>query len=123
MTRKRRRSASGRCGFTLIETLAALMIVGLGVFAILSTGIAGARAVSAMSAREAHLESADELMRVVSLWPRADLDRHLGDRHEGPFILTIQLLTADVYQITIRDSSSLHSWPLLVSSTYREPVQ
>lgn len=123
MTGNRRQPRARRTGFTLIETVAALLIVGIGVFAILSIGIAGARAVSAVRARELRLESADELMRVATLWPRADLDRHLGDRHEGPFILTIQLVTAGVYQISIRDSSSMGASPLLVSSTYREPVQ
>jgi len=121
---KRTRGAPGGCltGFTLIETLAALAIVGVGVFAILSIGVAGAHAVSAVHARERQIETADELMRIVTLWPRADLDRHLGDRREGEFILTIQLLTSDVYQLTVRDSSAIRALPLLVSSMYRRPT-
>ena len=38
----------------------------------------------------------------VALWPRDDLDRHIGDRREGAWILTVTRPTTTLYVVVLR---------------------
>jgi hypothetical protein len=35
------------------------------------------------------------------LWPRADLDRHLGRRREGPFQMIVERSTPTLYRVVL----------------------
>ena len=107
-----------RGGFTLIEVLAALAIFGSALVVLLSLSAACAQAVQMAESRERHLVRADALLSTVSLWPRADLDRHLGARAEAEFVLTIDRPTPGLYLASVRDSGEA-SRPLLATGIYR----
>lgn len=107
-----------RGGFTLIEVLAALAIFGTALVVLLSLSAACVRAVDAAEARERHVGRANALLSMVSLWPRADLDRHLGERAEGELVLTIARPLPDLYLATVSDSGT-GAAPLLATGIYR----
>ena len=107
-----------RGGFTLIEVLAALAIFGSALVVLLSLSAACARAVDAAGVRERHLDRANALLSFVSLWPREDLDRHLGERAEGEFVLAIGRPLPDLYLASVRDSG-VATTPLLATGIYR----
>ena len=107
-----------RSGFTLIEVLAALAIFGSALVVLLSLSAACVRAVDAAEVRERDLARANSLLSMVSLWPRADLDRHLGERREGELVLSIGRPLPDLYLAAVRDSAAGPT-PLLSTGIYR----
>lgn len=117
-----RRARRPRAGFTLIEVLAALVIFGSALVVLLSLSAACSRAVTAAEQRERHLARADALLSTAALWPRADLDRHLGERAEGAFVLLIQRPLPDLYLAAVRDSGADRP-PLLSTSLYRSAAR
>ena len=93
-------------GAALLEVLVALTLLGtVGGAAAWST-TESLRAVERMHAREAEQRRADRLLTAISLWPRADLDRHLGDRPEGAWRLEVNRPSPTIYVVTVRDSLS-----------------
>jgi len=74
-----------RRGAALLEALVALVVLttaGAAITALaVMTGDVSHRAHSA----EGELRRADAFFGMVSLWPREDLDRHLGDHEQGPW--------------------------------------
>jgi hypothetical protein len=48
---------------------------------------------------------ADAFFHAVTLWDVEDLDRHLGERAEGPWRLMIQHPTQSLYVIALADST------------------
>src|SRR5690348_5798339 len=93
-----------RAGVVLLEVIVALTILAVaGVsLAVLATQSASA----VRRARTANLETqqASGFLDAVALWPRADLDRHLGERPEGPWRLTIERPLPTLYTVTLADS-------------------
>jgi hypothetical protein len=63
-------------------------------------------AVGRVHEREARLHLAAKLLTAVSLWPRADLDRHLGTTRQGPLRMQIDRLRSTLYAVSLADSSS-----------------
>jgi prepilin-type N-terminal cleavage/methylation domain-containing protein len=93
-------------GFVLLEVLLALLLLG-------SAGVELAWLVRSAIAAEEHARTTEArtapaltLMDYVSLWPRGDLDRHLGERPQGPWRVTIQRVSPQLYAVTIADSSA-----------------
>jgi hypothetical protein len=46
------------------------------------------------------------LLGVVSLWPREDLDRRLGVRRQGMWLLEIKRESSSLYAVTVRDTAT-----------------
>jgi type II secretory pathway pseudopilin PulG len=95
-----------RHGVVLLEAIVALTILtvaGLATVAIVRQAIDSVR-----RAQDAELEirHASAFMDAIALWPRADLDRHLGDRSEGPWRLVIDRPVPTLYLVVLTDSSS-----------------
>ena len=76
------------------------------------------RAVTRMHARETEQRAAARLLTAVSLWPREDLDRHLGTRAQGPWRMRIDRPTRTVYVVSISDTTS--GATLIHTALYRE---
>lgn len=101
------RSAShGTRGAILLEALVALVVVGT-----IASGAAWAASESMWAVEhahraETHLRAADRLLSAVSLWPRADLDRHLGASAQGPWRLLVERTTRDLYAVRVQDTLS-----------------
>lgn len=68
------------------------------------------------------MSAASRYLDRMALWPRDDLDRHLGARREGPWIVVIDRPTPTIYSVAIGDSGT--SQALLETWLYRAvPVQ
>ncbi len=115
----RRRS---RRGMTLLEVLMALAILATAAMAVL--GVAAQSWRSVQSARDADrsLLEASAFLDAVALWPREDLDRHLGERAQTPWRMRVDRPLPTLYVVTLADSSGKDT--LLVTSLYRpEPAR
>jgi len=94
-----------RRGAILLEAIVAVTILAIA-------GLAGVAFVSDASAsvqrartRDRAVRDASAFMDAVSLWPRADLDRHLGSRPQGVWRLTVNRPTPTLYVLLIADST------------------
>jgi hypothetical protein len=118
----RRATSTPRHGVVLLEALVAITILTI---AGASAVVLATQATEAVRrAREADTESlaGSAFLDAVALWPREDLDRRLGDRRQGPWILRIDHRWPELYVLSLRDS--LHSRELLRTSLFRpEPTR
>lgn len=77
-----------------------------------------AAAVDARGAQhERRLREADRLLASVSLWPRDEIDRHLGVRPQGPWVLEIQQRAPGLYDVVVLEKVTARVW--LQSALYR----
>lgn len=95
-----------RVGATLLEVLVALVLlasVGL-------TGIELSRfAFETVRIAEAggdETAAASNFMNAVALWSTSELNQRLGEREQGRWRLEIQRVDAELYLVTLRDSTS-----------------
>jgi len=92
-----------RSGAVLLEAIVALAILSIaGTWAVAMANQASIALHQAIDA-DRDIERASAFVDAVSLWPREDLDRHLGDRAEGPWTLMIQRETLVLYDVTLTD--------------------
>ena len=110
----------GSRGAALLEALVALALLGSVGSAAAWSASESLAAVQRMHAREAHQRAAARLLDVVSLWPREDLDRHLGNRREGSWRLRIDRPVPAIYVVSVSDSTGLII--LLQTALYRTVV-
>lgn len=113
----RRRKARRRRGMVLLEAIVALTILAISATTMVSLAASSLGAVSRAVRLDIETQRASALVDAVSLWPRTDLDRHLGDRPEGPWDLRIDRPTPTLYVIALRDTAS--GALLLATSLYR----
>jgi type II secretory pathway pseudopilin PulG len=106
---------SRRSGFALLEAIVALAIITIAGVAAAIAVRQGAESVARVTATEVALRRASAFMDAVALWPRADLDRHLGDRAEGPWRLRVDRPLPTLYLVTLSDSAR----ELLRTAVYR----
>lgn len=66
---------------------------------------------------ENELRRASSLLDAVTLWSREDLDRHLGARQQGPWLMHVDRPNHYIYHISLRDSTDRHE--LLQTLLYR----
>jgi prepilin-type N-terminal cleavage/methylation domain-containing protein len=92
-------------GLTLLEVLVALMILGSAGLGLVTLGTASWGAVRRAREADRSVRDASAFFDAVALWPRADLDRHLGDRAQGPWRMRVERPTATLYVVTLADSS------------------
>ena len=95
-----------RDGVVLLEAIVALTILTVAALASVAMVRQGVESVRRAREAEAELRRASAFMEAVALWPRADLDRHLGDRPEGPWRLVIDRPVPTLYLAALTDSSS-----------------
>jgi type II secretory pathway component PulK len=111
MTAKRR-------GAALLEALVALAVLGTVGSAAAWSATESLRAVTRMHEREQEQRKAGRLLTAISLWPRADLDRHLGTSIQGPWRLRIDRPLITIYEVSLTDT--LSNAVLIGTSLYRE---
>ena len=105
-TRDSTRCPQARTGAALLEVIIALAILVTVGAAI--TVLASESAHAVRLARDADAESAraSAFLDAVALWPRADLDRHLGVRTEGRWRLRVDRPAPALYVVTLTDTTS-----------------
>jgi type II secretory pathway pseudopilin PulG len=102
---------------TLLEVLVALAILGTAGLATVTLATESWRAVRAAREADRSFREASAFFDAVALWPREDLDRHLGDRAQGPWRMRVDRPLPTLYVVTLADSSGRDT--LLVTSLYR----
>jgi hypothetical protein len=113
--------AQRRDGVALLEAIVALTIVTVAVLSAVTMVRQGVETVRRAEAAEVVTTRASAFMEAIVLWPRADLDRHLGNRAEGPWRLDITRPTGTLYLVALSDSGSGRE--LIRTAIYRpEPI-
>jgi type II secretory pathway pseudopilin PulG len=110
-----------RSGAILLETIVALTIltlVGITAVVVVSQSVDAARGASIA---DAEMQEASAFMDAVSLWSRADLDRRLGSRVQGSWLLTIHRPTETLYLLVLTDSTGSNE--ILRTAIYRRPAE
>ena len=112
-----RPARNARRGVVLLEAIVALAILATAAAALVVLAASSVHAVRQARSADDEMRAASAFMDVVALWPRADLDRHLGDRDEGPWRLRVQRPTQVLYTVALLDSTARRE--LLRSVLYR----
>lgn len=112
-----RRRRSARPGVVLLETLVALTILGAAGAALAAIAIGATDAVRRAERLDDDVRRASAFLDVVALWPREDLDRHLGAHPQGEWLLEVQRVAPALYTVAIADSGDAR--PLLRTALYR----
>jgi type II secretory pathway pseudopilin PulG len=107
----------GDAGAVLLEVVIAMAVLAVAGIAAVAMAAEAAGAVTRARASEARLRDASHLMEAVALWPREDLDRRLGARRQGPFVLTLQRPARELYIAVLTDSAG--GRVLLATSLFR----
>ena len=113
----RRRDNRGRRGMVLLEAIVALTIIAVSGVTVVSLAVSSLAAMDRAHKADERSQRASHFLDAVSLWTRADLNRHLGDRAEGSWRLRIERPIATLYVVSLRDSTTDQT--LLVTSLYR----
>jgi hypothetical protein len=95
-----------RPGVVLLEAIVALTILTIAGLASVAMVRQGIDSVGQARAAEVEVRRASAFMDAIALWPRLDLDRHLGNRTEGPWRLAIDRPAPALYLIVLTDSLS-----------------
>lgn len=114
----RPRKASRRRGMVLLEAIVALTVLAISATTMVALAASSLAAVSRAARLDTETSRASALLDAISLWPRADLDRHLGDRPEGPWDLRIDRPTPTLYIVALRDTAG---GPLLLATSLYRP--
>lgn len=93
-----------RPGMVLVEVLVGLTILAFGATTMVALAGASLEAVSRADDADREMRRADALLQAVALWPRADLDRHLGDRREGSWRMRVDRPAPTLYSVTLTDT-------------------
>jgi type II secretory pathway pseudopilin PulG len=97
--------------------LVAVMILTVAGLAATAAVRQGADSERQAERADADMRAASAFLDAVALWPRADLDRHLGDRPEGAWRLRIDRQIPTLYLVMLTDSSGGRT--LLQTAVYR----
>jgi type II secretory pathway pseudopilin PulG len=95
-----------RRGAVLLEAMIALAILSSAGIAVVGLTAESARAVERVRAAEKEMRAANALFSAVALWTREDLDRHLGGRHQGHWIMRVDRPGPTLYVVTLNDSTN-----------------
>ncbi|HEX2778577.1 MAG TPA: hypothetical protein VHM30_03690 [Gemmatimonadaceae bacterium] len=111
------RADHGRAGAVLLEAIVALAILvtaGAAIVAMLGQSL---HTVEALRRAEREMREASAYLDVVALWPREDLERHLGEREQGPWRMRVDREAPTLYLVVLSDSSGKRD--LLRTMLYR----
>ena len=101
----------------LLEVLVALALLGAAAASLTALALEAGRVTEAARRADRQSRKASAFLDVVSLWPREDLDRRLGSRRQGEWVLTVQRAGPALYRISLRDSTSRRE--LMETALYR----
>jgi prepilin-type N-terminal cleavage/methylation domain-containing protein len=109
---------SAERGVALLEVLAALVILSIAALGFVDLVGAGTRAVATARARERELADEERLLSAYTLLTRGDLDRRLGRREVGPYMVEVQRPERTLYRVSLALKES-PSHEDLVTVVYR----
>lgn len=108
-------------GMTLLEVMIAAAIIGTAGLGLIELLVATGRAEMAAREREARLESAQRLLAAHTLLGAVDLDRRLGERQAGEFVVIVQRPESALYRIAVA-SQHAPAAEELVTVVFRAPA-
>ena len=108
-------------GMTLIEVLVALAILAAGGLALVTTLSAGLGEERHARVEERTMDAASRVLGAVALLTRTDLDRHLGERALGEFVVQVERPEPTLYRVAVADVAA-PVVALLVTVLYRPEV-
>lgn len=94
-----------RPGVVLLEALVAMTILATVGATAIALVAESTRAVSRARQIDREMRDANAFLSTVALWPRADLDRHLGDRLQGRWLMRVDRARATLFTITLSDTN------------------
>lgn len=97
-----------RGGIVLLEAIVAMTILAIAGAAVVALATDSARAVDRVRAADVATAHASAFLDAIALWPREDLDRHLGIRDEGDWRLIVDRPMPTLYAVTLADSAGAH---------------
>lgn len=106
-------------GAALLEVIVAVAILATAGIAAVGMASESARAVERARDADRRVREASAFLDAASLWTRADLDRRLGERPQGPWRLRIDRPDAELYTLTLVDSAGAE---LLRTAVFRPDV-
>jgi hypothetical protein len=89
----------------LLETLAAMTILASAGIALSLLASQALHAVAIARLRADEIRRANAFLHAVTLWPREDLERRLGERAQGDWKLEINRSLPLLYTVVLRDST------------------
>ena len=108
----------GERGAALLEAIVALAVLALVGVTSVSSAVVSADAMGRARRHEARVVEAGAFLDVVSLWPREDLERHLGSSRQGPWVLIVERPNPALFELTLTDSLTREA--LVETALYRE---
>ena len=112
-----RRRGAGRDGLALLEVVIALAVLSMVALGAMTLSAQSADAVRRARVADGEMRAMSAYLDVISLWPREDLDRHLGDRSQGAWRLRVNRVAPTLYEVALRDSTV--ATPALSTVLYR----
>ena len=100
------RRPHARKGAVLLEAIVALTVLATVGGAAAWLAADSMHSVNRTHERENELRSAARFMTAVTLWTREDLDRHLGRRRQGPWMMEVVRSDPVVYAVSLTDTAS-----------------
>ncbi|WP_420127341.1 type II secretion system protein [Longimicrobium sp.] len=94
-----------RAGAVLLEAIVALVILAVAGTSAVTLVSQSADAVRRARVAEAEMREAGAFFHAVALWTRDDLDRRLGERRQGEWMLIIQRPAPTLYEVVLADSA------------------
>lgn len=88
-------------GIVLLEVLLAVLILSVAAISLLELVRGGTQAVTAARLRETELADEERLIGAYTLLARDDLDRRLGKRKVGPYVVQVQRPERTLYRIAL----------------------
>jgi hypothetical protein len=90
-----------RTGAALLEAMVALTILTVAGAWAVAMANQSADAIRRVREADAEIRRASGFLDAVALWPREDLDRRLGDRREGEWVLSVERPALSLYTIVL----------------------
>ena len=113
---------SGERVVALLEVLAAIAILAAAGLSFVTLVAEGIRAAASDRARERELVDEERLITAYALLKRTDLDRRLGTRAAGPYLVTVQRPEPTLYRVAIARSEMAQAEDL-VTVLYRGDIK
>jgi type II secretory pathway pseudopilin PulG len=99
-----------RGGGVLVEVVAAMTVLALTLGSSLGFLVQAGDTVRRAQQHEAQVRAAGQFFEAVALWPVAELDRRLGIRRQGAWLLWVDRIEPGLYDVRLLTPDSL---PLL----------
>lgn len=109
-----------RAGAALLEVLVAMTILATAGATVVAFANDAAQTLQRARETETEMRHASALLDAVALWPREDLDRHLGSHAQGPWRMRVDRPTPTLYNVRLTDSTE--SRELLQTTLFRPDV-